>query len=419
MTTTAPTNRPPHPVSRRAVLTGLAGGVAAAAGMGGGLIESAVAAPSASDLKIVEVKSFALRDTGFFVKLTTDSGKVGWGETDASRPALMQTLVHDMFAKTVLGKDPFNSGPVTEELFYTDHDFGPGGALANAISGIDIAMWDLKGRILDVPIYRLLGGKYRSEIEGYGSYGTSRWRRLTPDQAAEKAATYLRKGFRTVKCRMQIRESHLNPREDRTIEYVDRIRRKIGVEPEFFVDINNGYSAKRAIQIGTILQDKYGMNYFEEPCSDQNHSETKQVVDAMRLAIIAGEKEYTPFQIEELIRYADVDFLNPDVIKAMGITGMHKMGILSQVNQKPIIMHNTLPVVSTAASLQLAAAYPIIGPFMEYLDVDDHRQMLTMLKTPFQFNQGMLQIPDGPGLGIEIDETALIALSASVKVARA
>jgi L-alanine-DL-glutamate epimerase-like enolase superfamily enzyme len=406
-------------VSRRHLLGQIAGGVAVFAGLGTGLIESAYAAPSASDLKIVEVKTFALPDLGFFVKLTTDSGKVGWGETDASRPMLMQTLVHDMFSQTVLGKDPFNSGPVTEQLFYGDHDFGPGGALANAIAGIDIAMWDLKGRILDVPIYRLLGGKYRNEIEGYGSYGTSRWRRLTPDQAAEKAATFLRKGFRTVKCRMQIRESNLNPKDDRTIEYVDTIRKKIGMTPEFFVDINNGYTAKRAIQIGTVLQEKYGMNYFEEPCSDQNHSESKQVVDALRMAIIAGEKEYTPFQVEELIRYSDVDYLNPDVVKAMGITGMHKMGILSQVNQKPIIMHNTLPVVSTAASLQLAAAYPIIGPFMEYLDVDDHAPVLKMLKTPFRFDKGMLSIPDAPGLGIEIDEDALIAMSSSVKVQRA
>lgn len=390
----------------------------AAATVGAGLLSPAYAAPSASDLKIVEVKTFALKDTGFFVKLTTDSGKIGWGETDASRPPLMETLVQDLFARTVLGKDPFNSGPVTEQLFYADHDFGPGGALANAISGIDIAMWDLKGRILDVPIYRLLGGSYRTSIEGYGSYGTSRWRRLTPQQAADKAVSFLRKGFRTVKCRMQIRESNLNPKDDRTIEYVDTIRKRIGNDVEFFVDINNGYTAKRAIQIGTILQDRYNMNYFEEPCSDQNHSESKQVVDALRLAIIAGEKEYTPFQVEELIRYADVDYLNPDVIKAMGITGMHKMGILAQVNQKPIIMHNTLPVVSTAASLQLAAAYPVIGPFMEYLDVDDHRPLVDVLKTPFAFKDGMLTIPDGPGLGIEIDEDKLTALAASVRVAR-
>jgi L-alanine-DL-glutamate epimerase-like enolase superfamily enzyme len=405
-------------LTRRQVLHGAGGAAVAALGMRG-LLAPAFAAPRESDLKIVEVKTFAFPDTGFFVKLTTDSGGVGWGECDASRPKLMETLVQDLFAPTVLGKDPFNSGPVTEALFYADHDFGPGGALANAIAGIDIALWDLKGRILDVPIYRLLGGKYRSEIEGYGSYGTSRWRKLTPQQAADKAMTYLRKGFRTVKCRMQVRESHLNPNEDRTIEYVDTIRKRIGRDVEFFVDINNGYSAKRGIQIGHVLQEQYGMNYFEEPCSDQNHSETKQVVDALRMGIIAGEKEYTPFQIEELIRYADPDYLNPDVIKAMGITGMHKMGVLSQVNQKPIIMHNTLPVVSTAASLQLAAAYPIIGPFMEYLDVDDHRPMLAILKTPFRFDSGMLTIPDGPGLGIEIDEARLESLAASVRARRA
>lgn len=396
---------------------------AAALGLGGAacspsLLTPALAAPRESDLKIIEVKTFAFPRKGFFVKLTTDSGISGWGECDAGRPPLMETLVQDMFARDVLGKDPFDSGPVSDDMFYGNHDFGPGGALANAIAGVDIAMWDLKGKILDLPIYHLLGGQYRDRIEGYASYGVSRWRKMTADEAAARAARYLDRGFRTVKCRMQVRESHLNPPEDMTIEYARTIRRRIGPEPQFFVDINNGYTAKRAIQIGRILREELGMNFFEEPCSDQNHSETKQVVDALDLAIIAGEKEYTPFQVEELIRYANPDYLNPDVIKAMGITGMHKMGVLSQVSQKPIIMHNTLPVVSTAASLQLAASYPIIGPFMEYMDVNDFEEMLTILKTPFRFEDAMLHIPDGPGLGIEIDEARLERLASSVRVAR-
>lgn len=260
----------------------------------------------------------------------------------------MEAFVQDVFARHLVGRDPFQSDPLTNRLFYDNHDFGPGGALANAIAGIDIALWDLKARILEVPLYRLLGGSYRDRINVYGSYGTSRWRSMTPREAADKAERFVDLGFETVKCRMQVRESHLNPAEDRTIEYMDVIHNRLDGRAELFTDINNGYSAKRAIQIGRILQEEYGFRFLEEPCSDQNHSETKQVVDALDLAIIAGEKEYTPWQIEELIRHADPDYLNPDVIKAMGVTGMQKAGVLSQVNQKPIIMHNTRPVISTA-----------------------------------------------------------------------
>ena len=239
---------------------------------------------------------------------------------------------------------------------------------------------------------------------------------MTPREAADKAVKFADRGFKTVKCRMQVRESHLNPVEDRTLEYMRTIQRRLRGRAELFTDINNGYSAKRAIQIGRVLQDELGFRFFEEPCSDQNHSETKQVVDALDLGIIAGEKEYTPFQVEELIRYADPDFLNPDVIKAFGITGMQKIGALSQVNQKPIIMHNTRPVISTAASLQLAASYPIIGPFMEFVDVDDYADMIAVADQYLTYEDGALLIPDSPGLGIELNEDKIEARSSSVRI---
>ena len=406
--------------SRRDFLAGAAAFSTFSVGACASLIEPAYAAPSESDLKIVEVKTFALGRRGLWVKLVTDSGVVGWGETDAGRPLLFETFIQDYMAEDVLGRDPFNSGPVSEDLFYSNHDFGPGGALANAISGIDIALWDLKAKILGVPLYRLLGGAYRDKIPVYGSYGTNRWQSMTPQEAADKALSFVDLGFDTVKCRMQVRESHLNPVEDRTIEYMDTIHKALGGRAELFTDINNGYSAAQAIQIGRVLQDEYGFRFLEEPCSDQNHSETKRVVDALDLAIIAGEKEYTPWQIEELIRYGDPDFLNPDVIKAFGVTGMQKYGVLSQVNQKPIIMHNTRPVISTAASLHLGASYPILGPFMEYMDVreENYAREVALTDVYLDYEDSALKVPQTPGLGIEINESRVEDLASSVRVSR-
>jgi len=301
-------------------------------------------------------------------------------------------------------------------MFYRSHDFGPGGALSNSIAGIDIALWDLKARILDVPLYRLLGGQYRSRMPIYGSYGTGRWEGMSRRQAVEQALKFVRKGFRTVKCRMQIREDHMNPVEDRTIEYVDAIEKAIGDDAELFVDINNGYTSARAIQVGRVLQEEYGHRFYEEPCSDQNHVETARVVEALDLGIIAGEKEYTLFQVDELIEYANPDYLNVDVIKAGGITVMQKIAALSQARQKPQIFHNTRPTISTAATLQLAASSPLVGPFFEYPDADRFTDLIGVVEEYLDVADGYITVPESPGLGIDIDEERVIARSSAVEV---
>lgn len=400
--------------TRRDVLRTMAS--AAAVAVGGTLYsnESAVAAPTSSDLVVRELKTYVMNDA-IFVRVTSDSGVSGWGECDAGSHSVMDAFIHSEHAQRILGKDPFDTEPMYDEMFYRSHDFGPGGALSNSIAGIDIALWDLKARILDVPVYRLLGGLYRKRMPIYGSYGTGRWR-MTRDEAVAQAVKFVRAGFGTVKCRMQIREDYLNPVEDRTIEYVDAIEKEIGKDAELFVDINNGYSAARAIQVGRVLQDKYGHRFYEEPCSDQNHIETAKVVEALDMGVIAGEKEYTLWQLDEMIRYANPDFLNPDVIKAGGITVMQKIAALSQARQKPLIFHNTRPTLSTAATLQLAASAPTVGPFFEYPDVDRFTALVGVVDEYLTVEEGHIEVPDTPGIGLDIDEEKVIARSSKVTV---
>lgn len=380
-------------------------------------IEAPAPLPSESDITISEVRTYIMEDA-IFVKVTTASGHEGWGECDAGSHEVMEAFIHSEHARHVIGEDPFNNELLFDDMFYRSHDFGPGGALSNSIAGIDIALWDIKGKILDVPIYRLLGGKYRDAMPVYGSYGTGRWR-MSKEDAVAQAVKFVRNNFRTVKCRMQIRESHLNPVNDRTIEYVDAIEKEIGNDAELFVDINNGYSAARAIQVGRILQEEYGHRFYEEPCSDQNHSETAEVVAALDMGILSGEKEYTLWQIDELIRYANPDYLNPDVIKAGGITVMDKIATLAQARQKPMILHNTRPTISTAASLHLVAAMPTVGPFFEFPDVDKFPDMIGTVKNYLDYGDGEIKVPTGPGLGMEIDEEKVAARAVSMKVTTA
>ena len=403
-------------LSRRELLAAVPG--AATLAMGGTLVgamvaDAAIAAPTESDLRIAEIKTYIM-DDAIFVRVTSDSGVTGWGECDAGSHHVMDAFIHTEHARRVIGRDPFDNEPIYDDMFYRSHDFGPGGALSNSIAGIDIAIWDLKARILDVPLYRLLGGLYRRRMPIYGSYGTGRWERLDKRQAVAQAVKFVREGFRTVKCRMQIREDHLNPAEDRTIEYVDAIEAEIGNDAELFVDINNGYSAARAIQIGRVLQDEYGHRFYEEPCSDQNHVETARVVDALDMGVIAGEKEYTLFQVDELITHANPDFLNPDVIKAGGVTVMKKIAALAQMRQKPLIFHNTRPTISTAATLQLAASSPTVGPFFEYPEADRFTGQIGTVREYLDVDDGFITVPDRPGIGIDIDEEKVLARSSKV-----
>ncbi|MGF1544447.1 MAG: mandelate racemase/muconate lactonizing enzyme family protein [Parvularculaceae bacterium] len=400
-------------IDRRRLITG-----AAAAGVGlvgvGVCRAQETRAPAGSDLVIDEIKTYVM-DDAIFVRVRANSGEIGWGECDAGSHQVMEAFIHSEHARRALGRDPFDTEPIWDEMFYRSHDFGPGGALSNSIAGIDIAIWDLKGRILDAPIHKLLGGEYRSSQPVYGSYGTGRWEKLTKKEAVAQAVKFVKRGFRTVKCRMQIREDHLNPTNDRTLEYVDAIEREIGSDAELFVDINNGYTAARAIEVGRVLQDKYGHRFYEEPCSDQNHVETAEVVRALDLGVLAGEKEYTIWQLDELIRYANPDYLNSDVIKAGGITIMDKIATLAQARQKPMILHNTRPTISTAASLQLVASMPTVGPFFEFPDVDRFPEQIGVVKNYLDYADGEIRVPQGPGLGMEIDEEKVVARASSVK----
>jgi L-alanine-DL-glutamate epimerase-like enolase superfamily enzyme len=342
------------------------------------------------------------------VKVTVDNGAFGWGETAFDSPAVMETFIHEELKRDLIGENAFQAEPNWDRMFYAHHDSGPGGALANAIAGIDIACWDLRGRALKLPVHALIGGAYRRRVKVYGSFGVGFGRRMTPPQAAEKARKFTAKGYRAVKVRIQIRESRQNPDPDPTFDFVRAVREAIGPDIELIVDINNGYTVQRAIETGLRLQEEFGVRYYEEPVSDQFHEDSAKVARALpRMAVIAGEKEYTRWQLRSLIVHGDVDYLNPDVVKAGGITEMKKIAAMAQAFEKPIICHNTRPAWSTAATLHLMASISNAGPFMEYPDEDEFPELLALVRRDFRFEDGALTVPQGPGLGIEADEAAL------------
>jgi L-alanine-DL-glutamate epimerase-like enolase superfamily enzyme len=356
-----------------------------------------------SDITIKDVRVHVL-DGACFVQVVASNGMSGWGETDADNPPLMAAFIHNGLKQQVIGQDPWDTERLWDAMFYKNHDQGPGGALANAIAGIDIALWDLKGKMLGLPVYQLLGGMYRDRIRAYGSFGVGFGRNLTPIQAAAQAAKFVKQGFTAVKLRMQIRQPNQNPSPDPTFVYARAVRDAIGRDVDFLIDINNGYSAARAIEVGKRLKEEFNIMLYEEPVSDQTHTETAAVVRAVDTPVVAGEKEYTRWQQRELIIYGNPDYLNPDTIKAGGLTEMKKIAAIAQAYGKPIICHNTRPTLGTAASLHFIASISNCGPFIEYVDVDRFEALLGLMKNRIRFENGSLFVPHGPGLGLDVDE---------------
>jgi L-alanine-DL-glutamate epimerase-like enolase superfamily enzyme len=356
-----------------------------------------------SGVKIKDVKTYKLPQA-IFVQVVADNGVSGWGEASPNNRHLVETFIHNGIKENVVGKSVWNAEPVWDDMFYDNHDLGPGGVLTYAIAGVDCALWDLRGKLTKMPVYRLIGGKYRDRVRAYGSFGVNGGLRMTADEAARKAAKFVERGFTVVKLRMQIRERNINPNPDPTLEYARAVRKAIGDKIEFFVDINNGYTAARAIEIGKRLRQEIGVNYYEEPVSTQNLHELAQVVEALDFPVIAGEKEYTRWQLRELIIYANPDFLNPDPIKAGGLTEMKKIAAIAESYGKPIICHNTRPTLSTAAALQFVASTANAGTLMEYVDTDKFGFLLGLMKNKLKFENGFLYVPQTPGIGLEVDE---------------
>ncbi len=363
---------------------------------------STAARAAIADVTITDVRTYMLRKA-IVIEVVSSAGISGWGESSPNNRDLVATFIRSAMRAQVVGRRAWDAEPIWDDLFFTHLDLGPSGVLPYAIAGIDIAMWDLRGRLAGLPVHKLIGGARRDRVRAYGSFGVDGGRRMTAAQAGERAARFVARGFTAVKLRMQLRERDVDPYPDPTFAYAQAVRRAVGDGVELIVDINGGYTPARAIEMGRRLAGELGVRYFEEPVSSQVPEALRQVVEALDLHVISGEKEYTRWQHRDVIDRAGVDLLNPDVIKCGGITEARKIAALAQATSRRIVPHNTRPTLGTAATLHFAASLPNLGPFMEFPDVDDFTDLLAVLPVGGTFRDGHLDVPQGAGLGIEVD----------------
>ena len=353
-------------------------------------------------MKITQVECLIL-DGYPIVRIYTDEGLVGIGECFRRLPEVIKITIDNIITPILIGKDPVETETRWQEMIRATSASDMGGAVYCAVAGLDIAMWDLKGKALGVPIYQLLGGKTKDKIRMYAS---SLRRDLTPLEEARRASSLVEEGYTAYKLHSALPGAIDHP-SDQTIATVTEVRKAVGPDIEILVDVNGAFSAHHAIEIGKALEN-LGVFHFEEPRPHYDLAGLASVADALDIPIASGEMIYTHHQYKDLINWGKIDIIQPDIVKVPGFTEFQRIAAVASSFGKPMTAHNTQPTISTVAHLHACAAFANMPYAQEYniepISIRDERPIL---KEPLKLVDGYFEVPTGPGLGIELDDETI------------
>ena len=343
------------------------------------------------------------------VELEADDGTVGWGESYG--PAWMTSAVVRSLAPFLVGLDALRTDWIWQEVYARLRDHGQKGVVIEALSGIDVALWDLKGKHFGVPVATLMGGPLRTEV---AAYATGLYRRRAGEPAAylaEEAASYVAEGFRAVKLKVGF-----GIEEDARITRA--VREAIGPDIGLMVDANHAYDAVAAIRLGRAIAG-CDIGWFEEPVPPEDLAGHLACKAALPIPIAGGECEYTRFGFRDLLVAHAMDIIQPDTCAAGGLSECKKIADMAVAFGTRYNPHVWGTGIALAASLQLLAVLPAhtppslapAAPMLEF-DRTEHPIRQAVLRAPIEHERGIVAIPQGPGLGIEIDRDALARLAA-------
>jgi D-galactarolactone cycloisomerase len=337
------------------------------------------------------------------VKITTEDGIFGWGE--GYGPAGMVKAGIEFFTPFIIGMDALDHEVVWQHMYLRSLDYARRGVFLSALSAIDVALWDIKGKYMGRPVYQLLGGKKNEEIKPYATGLYFSQNRNLKSDLVEEALKYQEEGYLGIKMKVGLGI-------EKDTEYVTAIRKAIGDEVDLMIDSNHAYSMKEAIQLCVSLKD-LNIAWFEEPVSPELYENYSQLRDKTDIPIAGGECEYLRHGFLQLFQHRSVDIAQPDICAAGGITEVKKIAAMANTFGIEVIPHSWGTGIALHAAMHLIANLdPNPGrmyqpaPWME-LDrtENDLRDVLT--GPPIVPENGMLGIPDMPGLGVEINEKAL------------
>ncbi|MBX2946720.1 MAG: mandelate racemase/muconate lactonizing enzyme family protein [Cyclobacteriaceae bacterium] len=369
--------------------------------------QQSTSSTSKSAVKITDVKAYAA-DSATYVKIETDAGVSGWGEGDHFSTPIVAKIITDILKPKVIGQDPFDSEYLWTQMFFEGFEGGNSGFVPGAVAGVDNALWDLKGRLLKMPVSKLLGGSKLEKVAVYGSYGRKKKGGLkSVEEMVNEGVAFVEQGYKTIKARMQLYDRGRNPADNFTYECIKAIRKAVGDDITIFVDFNNGYTAGKAIELGLKLYEQFNIQVVEEPVSSMDYPGLRQVVEALPCDVNAGEHEYNKWQFRDLITIGNPDCLNLDTIKCSGITECRKIAAMGHAFEKEVMVHNTRPTLATAASLNLLGAIPNAAKVQEFSGMRPELNLSQFFHNSLKFENGFLFIPMEPGLGLEVNEKTM------------
>ena len=344
------------------------------------------------------------RQRAVLVEVLTDEGIVGWGASSAP-PEVCRAAIDGVLAPLVVGRDPFDSEAIWSDVYHRVKTHGTRGVLIECLSAVDTALWDVKGKALGVPVHRLLGGRVRDRVPAYatGFYFTR-----DEDQtrvAVEEGRRFYEQGFRAMKVKLGLGVA-------RDVERFRAVRRELGDDVTLMTDASRGYTVSDALRLGRHLQD-LGAYWFEEPITGEDLDGYVELARALDLRIAGGEEESTKYGFRDIIVRRAMDVVQPDLGRCGGITEARKIAALAEAWSIQCIPHVGFTPISAAASLQLLALTPDLPtsrfaepPYLEVINVQNPLRD-ELLVEPIRVTDGWVDVPSGPGLGVEVDRATL------------
>ena len=353
-------------------------------------------------MKITDVKTYimdAYRTNWTFVKVETDEGLYGWGEASLGTQELALTGCVEDLKRLVVGRNPLEIEKMRFEV-YRDIYWKGGAVLMSAISGIEMACWDIMGKYFNTPAYTFFGGKIRDKVKMYANGWFSGARE--PEEFAQKAKETVALGVKALKWD-PFGKSHMTIDKEvmqKAIDIVGAVRDAVGNNIELLIECHGRFNPYTAIEISKELA-QFKPMLMEEPCPPDNFEALAQVKRKSAIPISAGERVYTIFGFEDLFAKNAVDIAQPDMFHTGGMMESKKIAAMAESKHIPISFHNPSGPISNAAILQLAAATPNFLIHEIMLNDGSFRKNITDEEVVFE--DGYIKINDRPGLGIDVN----------------
>ena len=323
------------------------------------------------------------------LKLRTDDGIEGIGYAGFASGVMLNALkaAMDGLAEQTLGSDPMMIEQIGARLLALGGSGAPAGLVTRSVSAIDVALWDIRGKALGQPVYRLLGG-FRDRVPTYASGHL--WRTYDLNMLAKTGPELVEQGFTAMKFRLGGEDSDV-----KEIERMRVMRSAIGDDIDLMVDINQGWDVNTSIRIGRLMAD-YNLFWLEDPTQHQDYAGYARIADALDTPIATGEYHYGTIPFRHMLEHRSLDIVMVDLLRVGGLTGFMKVAHMAEIYNLPVVSHLATEVLAHAIA---AAPNGLIVEHMPWT--------FGMFKEEPKLEAGQIVLPQSPGLGIEFDDEKL------------